>query len=309
MTTQKDTGANTPDFKAPRPGAGLAILLLAFIVCLAIASILLPLLMMVVKRPEAAMRIATVVQDLLIFIIPAVAAAMLSTRLPARLLGIDSRPRLGMTALSVITLIVAAPALNCIIEWNQSIHLPASMAGVESWLRQMETSAAEATDLMLAGNSLGTLAISILIVGVLAGFSEELFFRGALQRLLMSTPVGTHVAIWLTAFVFSAIHMQFFGFIPRLLLGAYFGYLLWWTGSLWVPVIVHVVNNSIVVLGQWHTVNEGGTPGVFDNFGANLSNTPDLIAAIISLVLTILCLWQLHRMSHTATQPSEPSRI
>ena len=287
MNIQPDNRPAPLGFRLATPGSGLLILLLAFVVCLALASILIPLLMMVVKRPEAGMRIGTVVQDMLVFIIPAIIAAMLSTRLPAKLLAVDVKPPFLTTAMAVLTLIVSAPALNLIIHWNESIHLPESMAGLENWFRQMEEAAAQATDIMMAGPSLGSLIVSILIVGVLAGFSEELFFRGALQRLMMATTLGPHLCIWLTAFIFSAFHFQFFGFVPRFLLGAYFGYLLWWTRSLWVPMIVHIVNNSIVVLSEWHTVNEGGTPGVFDNFGADLSNTADIIAVAVSVVLTV----------------------
>ena len=294
--TSPHTTDNRLAFTVARPGTGLLILLLAFILCLSLTSILMPLLMAVIKRPQAAMRIATVAQDLLIFIIPAIIAAMMSTRLPARMLGIDTKPRLGVIALSLATLIVAVPALNLVIEWNQSVHLPASMANAEAWLRQMEDAAAQATDLMLGGNTIASLIMSILIVGLLAGFSEELFFRGALQRLLMSTRIGTHVAIWLSAFIFSAFHFQFFGFVPRLLLGAYFGYLLWWTGSLWVPMAVHIFNNSLVVLGQWHTVNLGGTPGVLDGFGADMHSTPDIIAVIASVVLTVAGIIMLRRL-------------
>ena len=294
--TSTHTTDNRLAFTVARPGTGLLILLLAFILCLSLTSILMPLLMAVIKRPQAAMRIATVAQDLLIFIIPAIIAAMMSTRLPARMLGIDTKPRLGVIALSLATLIVAVPALNLVIEWNQSVHLPASMAQAEAWLRQMEDAAAQATALMLGGDTIASLIMSILIVGLLAGLSEELFLRGALQRLLMSTRIGTHVAIWLSAFIFSAFHFQFFGFVPRLLLGAYFGYLLWWTGSLWVPMAVHIFNNSLVVLGQWHTVNLGGTPGVLDGFGADMHSTPDIIAVIASVVLTVAGIIMLRRL-------------
>lgn len=296
MNTQPDNRPNTLGFKLATPGSGLLILLLAFVVCLALASVLIPLLMMVVKRPEAGMRIGTVVQDMLIFIIPAIIAAMLSTRLPARLLAVDVKPRFMTTAMAVLTLIVSAPALNLIIHWNETVHLPASMAGAEAWFRQMEEAAAQATDIMMAGPTVGSLIVSILIVGVLAGFSEELFFRGALQRLMMATSMGPHICIWLTAFIFSAFHFQFFGFVPRFLLGAYFGYLLWWTRSLWVPMIVHIVNNSIVVLGEWHTVNEGGTPGVFDGFGSDMTSTADIIAVAVSVVLTVTGLLVIRRL-------------
>ena len=60
-----------------------------------------------------------------------------------------------------------------------------------------------------------------------------------------------HLAVWIVAFVFSTLHFQFYGFVPRMLLGAIFGYAYLWSGSLWVPVIAHAYNNSSVVVMTW----------------------------------------------------------
>ncbi len=199
----------------------------------------------------ARLRVATVIQDIVLFIVPAIMTAMVVTRYPARLLEIDRRPPLQLTLLAVVTLLAAIPAMDYIVTWNESLSLPASMAGVEQWMKQSEENARQITDMLMAGTSVGSLIVSLLIIGVLAGLSEELFFRGTLQRLITPAHGSVHLAVWTTAFIFSAIHLQFFGFFPRLLLGAYLGYLLVWTGSLWVPVIVHVLNNALVVLTEW----------------------------------------------------------
>ena len=92
----------------------------------------------------------------------------------------------------------------------------------------------------MAGATVPSLIVSVLIVGVFAGFSEELFFRGAMQRIMMSTRLNLHVTIWVVAVIFSLFHFQFFGFMPRLLLGAYFGYLLVLRRSLLGSVFGHV---------------------------------------------------------------------
>ena len=139
-----------------------------------------------------------------------------------------------------------------------------------------------AVEVLLGGTSYGDLIVGLLIVAVLAGFSEEIFFRGALQRLIMSGPLNHHLAIWLTAFIFSAFHMQFFGFFPRLVLGGYFGYLLYWSRSLWLPVIIHALNNGLVVYFSWKERGvEGEVASSFDGFGVD---SPWLI--LVSVVLT-----------------------
>ena len=197
------------------------------------------------------MRIAAVLQDLLLFIVPAVITAMVCTRLPARFLMIDSRPASSAVFIAICTLIVSVPAMNQIIMWNDSISLPESMASLEQSMRHAEEAAREQVAVLIGGTSVMSLVVSIAIVGILAGLSEELFFRGAFQRLLTTGGVNVHVAVWIVAILFSAMHMQFYGFFPRMLLGAYFGYLVVWTRSLWVPVIAHIFNNTVYICGQW----------------------------------------------------------
>lgn len=193
------------------------------------------------------LRIAAVMQDMLLFVLPAVIVAVLLTRLPARFLAVDSRPRWRAVCLAALTMIVSIPAMNWVIEANASLPLP---EGIAASLRQLEETAARTTEAMLGGTDIGSLVMNLLIIAVLAGFSEELFFRGMVQRLFVGCRWNAGVAIWVAAALFSAMHMQVFGFVPRLLLGAFFGYLLLWSGSLWLPIAMHVLNNTIYIISR-----------------------------------------------------------
>ena len=203
------------------------------------------------------LRIATVLQDCIIFILPAVISALFISPMAARFLGIDSGFRLSQLLLAVLGMIASIPAMNALVKFNEQLILPESLSAIESWMRAAEEQAQESVGILLGQSTVGSLIVSLLIVGVLAGVSEELFFRGALQRIFMSGRMNVHVAIWLTAFVFSAFHLQFFGFLPRLLLGAYFGYLFYWSKSLWLPIVMHVFNNSMVVCVMWRENSVG----------------------------------------------------
>ncbi len=199
----------------------------------------------------AKMRMATIFQDILIFIAPAVIFSIIVTRRPAQFMQIDRIPKMSAILLVICSLIASAPAMNVIIAWNENLSLPESMAGIEAWMRASESAAGEMVKMLFGGSTVGALIMAILIGGVAAGFSEELFFRGMVQRTLITTPVNPHLAIWITAILFSAVHMQFFGFVPRMLLGAYFGYLVWWSGSLWVGVAAHITNNVLAAVSMW----------------------------------------------------------
>lgn len=193
------------------------------------------------------LRIAAVMQDMLLFVLPAVIVAILLTRLPARFLAVDYAPRGRAICLAALTMIVSIPAMNWVIELNASMPLP---EGIASYLHQLEQTAARTTEAMLGATDIGSLVMNLLIVAVLAGFSEELFFRGMVQRLFIGCRWNAVAAIWVAAALFSAMHMQVFGFVPRLLLGAFFGYLLLWSGSLWLPVAMHVLNNAIYIISR-----------------------------------------------------------
>jgi hypothetical protein len=229
------------------------------------------------------MRIAAVLQDVLLFIIPALVTAMFVTRLPATFLTVDKAPKIQSIVLAVCTMIVAIPALNALVAFNESITFPESLAWLEHSMRNAEEAAQRSVNLLLSLNSVGSLVISVLLVGVLAGFSEEIFFRGAFLRLLTTGNVNKHLAVWIVAFVFSAMHMQFFGFMPRLLLGAFFGYLLCWSGSLWLPIIMHALNNSIYIIGAW---TARGERPIVDTIGED-----NVAIVVVSIVLTAIGLY------------------
>lgn len=234
----------------------------------------------------AMMRIGIVVQDVFMLVAPAVLTAVLVTRRPVEMLSLGKFPRLQPLLLGILTLVVATPLMEGIVLWNQNITLPHSMAAFENFMRQLEEQAGGSVEFLLGPHTVGNLMVSILLVGVLTGFSEELFFRGALQRLLASTRMGSHAAIWIAAFVFSAVHLQFFGFVPRLLLGAFFGYLLLWSGSIWLPMIAHTLNNSLYIITRYAN---GG-----DVSDAVTATNTSWVAMLISAVFTAVCLTALY---------------
>ena len=279
--------------KAP---LAIALLFCLMLLLLVVASMIILAVGDKFTNPVAGLRICTVIQDLLVFIIPAIAVAMLSTRFPASLLAVDKLPDFRMTVLAIVALLLSLPAMNLIIEWNQNISLPESLKSIEEQMRNMEQSAEASIKLLLGGSNIAGLIVNILIVGVLAGFSEELFFRGALQRLLTSGSIMPHLMIWVTAFIFSAFHLQFFGFVPRMLLGAFFGYLLWWSGSLWLPILLHSLNNSIVVIAEWVNENQVDATDI-NKIGVSEGTTPDIILVALSVLLTAAAIFLISRRS------------
>lgn len=278
----------------------LILLACSYIAGLVLASVALGILLAVSKNALAMMRIGIVLQDILMLVVPAVLTAVLVTRRPAELLRINSFPRLQPLLLGLLTLVVATPLMEWLVAWNENFTFPESLRWLEDALRSMEDRAGDSVEFLLGPHTIGNLVMSLLLVGVLTGFSEELFFRGALQRLLASTRMNRHVAVWVAALIFSAVHMQFFGFVPRLLLGAFFGYLLIWSGSVWLPMLAHMLNNSLYIITRYVNGPEASDAVTATNTSWG--------AVVISLAFTAVCLTALYltcarKTTDTDTQP------
>lgn len=261
-----------------------------FFICIAIVGFLVSGLIggfILNKFPSstAAMRIAAVIQSLFQLIVPSIATAMIVTRRPARFLAIDRHINPTTLLIALSALVVATPAMNLIIDLNQTLSLPESMSGFEKLLREMEDRANDSISLLQGSHTVGNLCMNILIIGILAGFGEELFFRGTFMRLLTTGRINVHIAVWSVAIAFSALHLQFYGFIPRTLLGAYFGYLLVWSRCLWIPIIIHASNNILYILWQWIFVADGNGNNPVDEIG---TNGDYVCAALSSLAVTAL---------------------
>ena len=192
-------------------------------------------------------KVMQLIQSFGLFVIPPFVMASLWSNNAFEFLRLKSTLRWTTVLYVVAFMLVAIPFINMLSWLNQQIVLPASLSEIEKMMQSSEVQIAEITEKMLNVSTLGALLFNVFLVAVVPALGEELFFRGTIQRLL-SDWKGALFAIWITAFVFSAIHMQFYGFLPRMLLGAFLGYLLLWSGSLWLPIIAHFVNNSVAVV-------------------------------------------------------------
>ena len=151
--------------------------------------------------------------------------------------------------LLTIFIVVAFMTVNSIfIEWNAKMELPDFLRGFEAWAKRLEEQAQVLTQMMTRFDNKVDLMLALIVIGLVPAVGEELLFRGLIQNQLLGIAKNPHVAIWLAAIIFSAFHFQFYGFVPRMLLGALFGYLYYWSGNLLVPILAHLINNGLTLL-------------------------------------------------------------
>jgi len=274
---------------------GILVSLLGFLVCrlgMGISFEELSRILENFNKPEnlGFLKFFQILQTLGMFILPPLVLAYYLHDKPFQFLSLTTKPGGMILAFVCAVILVGGP----IIEWfsllNQQLVLPSWLSPVETWMRNSEDQASEITKAFLSTKSIGGLLGNLFIVAVLPAIGEELLFRGLLQKLIKKMTGNAHWAIWITAILFSALHLQFFGFLPRLLLGALFGYLLEWTGTLWLPIIAHFINNAAGVLVFFITGDglENEQPD------APLFNNPLFLWALVSGVMVWILLRYLY---------------
>ena len=231
-------------------------------------------------------------QTLGTFLLPPIFCAWIwdSNKRPWTWLKLDKGAYWQLFVLAILIMLCAIPAINLLADINSRIVLPKSLDFIEQKMRAMEQAAALLTERFLQADNIDVLLINIGLMALLPAIAEELSFRGMLQQILGNK----HMAIWVTAFIFSAIHMQFYGFVPRMLMGAMFGYIFVWTGSLWLPIVMHFTNNGLAVLAYYIWGTGRAEKSYADTIGAGTT----WYIGVVSLVITSLGLLIFYHKTH-----------
>jgi len=179
-------------------------------------------------------------------------------------------------------------------ELNSHLKLPDSMQDIQNWMKAKEDEAGTLTNAFMEHQSLKGLLLNLFMIGFLAAVAEELFFRATLQQLVIKATGNIHAGVWLTGILFSAIHLEFFGFFPRMLMGVYLGYLFVWSKSIWVPIFAHFINNATVVF-LMYLEERNLLPKKFDEIG---TSNAQIGYVIISTVVVGVLMMLIYRIEH-----------
>lgn len=233
------------------------------------------------------------ISSILIFLLPAFLYARISfnTR-PFYFLGLKPAEKTAMYGLAILCIMLAFPFVIWLGELNQHIPLP-------KWMTAMEKDTAKQMEALLKVNKPIDMVINVLIIAVLPAIAEELCFRGALQRILIHCIKSPWSGIIITAILFSALHMQFQGFLPRMFLGIVLGVLYWYSGSLWTSILAHFVNNGVQVIAV----------SFAPQYISENPNMP-LFGGLFSGIIVFIILWVYARLSTvTYSKVYETSRL
>ncbi len=221
------------------------------------------------------------------FIIGPLIFCRLEAYQPAEYYKFKNSPLPVLLILIVFLMLMLTPVLEWLITFNSDMKLPEAVKGIENWMRQKEDEAEKVMTMLIKMDNFGMYLFNLLMIAVIPAIGEELTFRGALQNILFRWVNNKHVVIWVSAAVFSAIHFQFYGFLPRMLLGGVFGYLMIYGQSIWYPILGHFINNAVAVTMAYIYLQKGKP---IDNLENETFFSPAyyLISAAISLVLMLI---------------------
>jgi len=236
-------------------------------------------------------RVLLMFQHLGMFVVPAIIfAAVISTNWRNYLGFIPVKPLFALGA--VFVMLSALPAINALSWLNMQMQFPEFMSGIEDVFGGMEEGAAELTKAITQTDSVWIFIFNIVVVALLPAIGEEMIFRGALMPVLIKWTGKKHTGVWVSAALFSAMHMQFYGFLPRMMLGALLGYLFLWSRSLWSPIIAHFTNNALAVFLLF-MISKGEINEDLDTFTPEGS---DLMLLVMSVILVSGLLYGLYRI-------------
>jgi len=243
------------------------------------------------------LRLIQLISIVLLFIIPAFALTRMIDGKVIKPLSLSTKPKLGYLFVITILIILVQPIIFELAEWNSTLELPKSMSAIQEWMRNSEIQAEESLKLLLGGDAIINYIVNILLISVMAGFGEELFFRGLLQNKLSSITTSPIASALLVAILFSALHFQFFGFFPRALLGALFGILLIYSGSLWYSIYAHSLHNAIGVTTYYLVKREVVEENQLETLVSD--NPIILIISISSILIILLSIYRCNKQKRT----------
>ncbi len=245
------------------------------------------------KSEMSFLRYVLIAQEVSFFIIPGVILLILLKPSYQSLFAVVKIAP-GSDFLMVILLAICLFPLTSFTGYlNSAMDLPVWLSGAEQWMTEKENELADLTSLLMASDNLRDLVVNLVMIAILPAIGEELIFRGILQKILNNLIKNSWLAIGITAFVFSAIHLQFYGFLPRFILGLVYGYLFFWSGSLLLPVMAHFVNNAVPTIGAYLNTMENS--GISEETPV-LTQLAGLVLPIILVVLILSYFWNKRKM-------------
>lgn len=235
----------------------------------------------------AVVRYMLILQALAIFIVPSICIGTLLKKPDREFFRFNGTVRPAVYVIAGAAIVLAMPFINLIAEMNGI--LIDSLMGADNWMAVAEASAKHLTESLLVTDSWVEMLQNVAVMAILPAMAEELFFRGTIQELIERGTKNPHIAVITSAVIFSALHIQFYGFVPRVVMGVFLGYLYIWFRSLWLPIAVHFVNNFAAVVLSY-LIQCKYVPQWVENVGSDVTSIGLSVASFACVMYAIVLL-------------------
>ena len=242
---------------------------------------------------DTGMKIAQGLSSIFMFVVPPIVYYYV-TRMKHQMYDLGFRKPANpwwLLLIGVVLMFISLPVTNQLTRWNEAMSFGGVFEKLEEYLKMLEETAAATTEKMLNVDTIGGLLLNLLVIALIPAVGEELSFRGVLQQGLMRRVKSPHVAILLSAAIFSFIHFQFYGFLPRMFLGILLGYMFYITRSLWTSIAMHFVNNGTAVV-LYYLNNKGIIDIDPEHFGEMQYSWLITISFVVTAALIGWCWWK-----------------
>ena len=230
------------------------------------------------------LRLSQISSQIFTFTLPPILYAIFVKKNPLKSLGFN-KVSIKWLLIGLVLIFAITPLNSVFAEWNANIKLPESMREIELLMQEMQAAATSIIEQFVNVDSISGLILNLFMIAGLAALGEELLFRSVIQNSLINICKNAHIGIILASMIFSFIHFEFYGFVPRFVLGLILGYMYYYSRSIWVPMAMHFVNNGTIVFIYF--LNHKGITNIdVDTFGKT-----NLTILILSIIVVIALFW------------------
>lgn len=240
------------------------------------------------------LRLTQILSSIGLFLMPALLFAYCHDKKWFTYNALDTKPHFLLVNMVLLLSLTLLPLVALLSQWNQAVKFPDALSRLEHQFQSWEAAAERIQSILMMKHTYPTLIANLLVMAVLPALSEELMFQGTIQVFLTDLSKKPHLAVWITALIFSIIHFEFYGFLPRLLLGAYLAYLFYWSRSLWLPILAHFLHNALSILIDFTLQGRGlNTDNIrFTDFRGAV---PLVITCTVVTVMGLVFMWRIQK--------------
>jgi membrane protease YdiL (CAAX protease family) len=211
-----------------------------------------------------------------IFLLPALAYAFVCKKKPMEALGFNLRISIFQILIGFLIIFTANLLADPLQQLSKQFLF--NFPALDQLAASMEEAYENQVQLLASMHQAWEWMLALVIMALLPALFEEVFFRGALQNVLVDWWKKPVLAIIVTSIIFSLIHSSIYLFLSRALLGFVLGWMYHRTKNIWINIIAHFLNNALA-LGMMYAASQSKKTPTLQDTEFNVDTWLAILAA------------------------------